>query len=140
MDKLRERLIGELVGFARATDGNEHLISDSSTALIRECLATQPADEIELENLLGRIEAAKRAMVPDCFHCANPCGRNAALDFSELAHVGAAEREAKLRILRNLLDFCGTTPESALYRGLIALGLEGVSPEFLDAVAAEIHS
>lgn len=140
MNEYKAKLIGELVGIARATDGNEHLISESSTALIREALCASVSSEAELNRFLSRAEEVKRSMVPDCFLCANPCGRTAAFDLHELEMLGEAERTAKKRILDNLLSSTAETPASALYRGLIALGMDGLSPEFLTSISEELQS
>lgn len=138
MDPLKTYLICQLIGLARGTDGNEHLISEHSTAVIRACLAATPACDEELAHFLSRVEEAKRAMVPDCFLCANPCGKTAAFDLSELENMPSDVRNAKHEILNGLLHANAETREQALYRGLIALGTEGLSPEFLDSIAKEL--
>lgn len=138
MNGLKAKLIGELIGLARATDGNEHLISARSTAVIRECLAASPDTEDALNGYLSRVEAVKREMVPDCFLCANPCGRTAAFDLTELESLPSDLRAAKYRILDALLCYAPAVPETALYRGLVALGMDGLSSEFLNSIADEL--
>lgn len=140
MNIFKARLIGELIGIARATDGNEHLISARSTALLREALSVSLNGEAELRAYLSRAEEVKRAMVPDCFLCANPCGRTAAFDLSELESLNSEECEAKQRILIGLINSNPATPETALYRGLIALGMEGLSPDALKSIENELKS
>lgn len=139
MDSLKAALIGQLIGLARATDGNEHLISDRSTAVIRECLAASPDSNEALRHLLSRVEEVKRNMVPDCFLCANPCGKTAAFELSELEKYPQDVRNSKYKILDALLQSSAKAAEPALYRGLIALGMEGLSPEFLDSIAKELN-
>ena len=138
MDSMKAKLIGELIGLARATDGNEHLISDHSTTVIRACLTASPDFEEALNAYLSRVEEAKREMVPDCFLCANPCGKTAAFDLSQLESLPTDLRNAKQKILEALQDAAYPAPEAALYRGLIALGMDGLSAEFLDSIASEL--
>ena len=136
-----EKLLGELVGLARATEGNEHLITESVTEILAEILIAEVSDEAQYAAYSGKIDAAKQEMVPDCFHCANPCGRTAALDLKTLENESRQVREAKLAIL----DAIRTIARSArsretdlkLYRGLVPLGLEGYSPEELTALFAK---
>lgn len=136
-----EKLLGELVGLARATEGNEHLITESVTEILAEILIAEVSDEAQYAAYSGKIDAAKQEMVPGCFHCANPCGRTAALDLKTLENESRQVREAKLAIL----DAIRTIARSArsretdlkLYRGLVLLGLEGYSSEELTALFAE---
>jgi len=133
-------LLGELIGLARATDGNEHLITPRSTALLRECLSSRPSDPDELQTLLDKITAQKREMVPDCFFCANPCGRTAPFNLSALQKESDAVLILKNQIIEALLNTSAGTGEAALYRGLIALGMENLSAEFLSSILLEIKS
>ena len=79
-----EKLLGELVGLARATEGNEHLITEPVTQIIADILRANIQNEAQYTAFSAQIDAAKREMVPDCFQCANPCGRTAALDLKTL--------------------------------------------------------
>ncbi len=143
MDCLQCRLIGALVGLARATDGNEHLITPDSTAVVLDSLAANPSGEEELKDLLARVDEAKKKMVPDCFLCANPCGRTDSYDLSRIDQEEWDVREVKLRILAELRDLyegnIDTDLELLLYRGLIAIGLEGYSAEELYVLFRTAH-
>jgi len=77
---LGKKLLGELVGVARATEGNEHLISESVTGIVTVLLAANVLTEGQYTVYSSKIHGAKRKMVPDCFLCARPCGRTAALE------------------------------------------------------------
>lgn len=138
MEPLPGNLIGALIGIARATDGNEHLITKESTALLLECLAASPATEEELNTLLSKINALKRSMVPDCFRCANPCGRTDAYDCSRIDAEPESVRNAKYDILSKLQTLSGKpldrSAEQSLYHWLIALGMEGYSAEELSQI------
>lgn len=138
MDHLQNRLIGALIGLARATDGNEHLITDESTSVILDSLAAKPSCEDDLLRLLERIDTVKRKMVPDCYLCANPCGRTAAFDLSQLEKEESDVRNAKYGILTKLAAYSGKTLEPretlSLYHGLVAIGLEGLSAPELSQI------
>ena len=133
-----EKLLGELVGLARATDGNEHLITEAVTGIIAEILMANVSSEAQYAAYSSKIDAAKREMVPDCFHCANPCGRTAALDLKTLEGEPRQIREAKFSILGKIRTLAGSERcqerDMKLYRGLVILGLEGYSPEELTAL------
>jgi len=139
MNPNKEKLIGTLIGIARSTDGNEHLISDESTAFLRECLAAEIENSEEFRFLMERAAHIKRAMVPNCFFCANPCGRTAAFDFRELDGLEPGIRETKLRLLDHLaaLSRSGRGPDRLLYQGLIVIGMEDYPQEDLTSILLE---
>ena len=133
-----EKLLGQLVGLARATDGNEHLITEAVTEIIAEILMANVSSEAHYAAYSSKIVAAKREMVPDCFLCTNPCGRTAALDLKTLEGESQQVRETKFSILGELRTLARSErsqeADSKLYRGLVILGLEGYSPEELTAL------
>lgn len=139
MTSLKQTLIGELIGLARATDGNEHLITANSTSVILECFHANPDSEQTLQLLLSRVEAAKRKMVPDCFLCANPCGRTSAYELKELQYASEDIRSAKQQILKALENADESTNVASIYRGLIAIGMDELTPDFLISLAREIE-
>lgn len=138
MTNWEEMLLGELVGLARATDGNEHLITQAVTEMIAEILRANVRSESGYHAYSGKIDAAKREMVPDCFLCANPCGRTSALDLKNLKGESQQIQETKLAILSKIRTIsCAERSQDddlKLYRGLVILGLEGYSPEELTAL------
>lgn len=117
---MRDRILGELIGLARCTENNEHLISASTTSLVLEALAC--ADGA----ILPRIEAEKRRMVPDCFACASPCGRNSAYDISSIPEAEKAEKQRIMAALRSLHGPLSGEGERGLFLLLIILGVEGL--------------
>ena len=135
-----EKLLGQLVGLARATDGNEHLITVPITDMVADILRAEVCSEAQYCAYSVKIDAAKREMVPDCFHCANHCGRTAALDLKVLAEESQAVRQTKFAILDEIRNLSGTErskeTDLKIYRGLVILGLEGYSPEELYALFA----
>lgn len=126
MKRYKEILMGELIGIARATDGNEHLISDESTVFLRECLKSDPVSEEEFRNLMNRAAEVKKSMVPDCFLCANPCGRTVPFDLCELDGLDPGIREIKLKLMDHLITLSGTGrgADRLFYQGLIVIGME----------------
>lgn len=128
----RPKLIGELVGLARATDGNEHLITPDSTAVLRRCLSACGEDLVSAEELLALVDQAKRKMVPDCFLCANPCGKNAPYDLSRLADQPEWVRVLKEELLAAACRYAGQGGEDLLlYQVLILVGMEDAEEDIL---------
>lgn len=130
------QLVGELIGLARATDGNEHLINPSATATIRECLTRIAEETADVPALLQKVEEEKRNMVPNCFVCANPCGRTSAFDLSELpvGEIGQLKQQLLDALCRN----ARTLPEGILYRDLVIIGLTDYTREDLLPLIQEI--
>lgn len=126
MNPYKLSLIGELIGLARATDGNEHLINESATLIVRKVLLADEncLDEAAFVRLRDEVLTQKRNMVPDCFLCAAPCGKTSAYDLSAVRE----HQLFKARILRDLTSV-PTIPEEFLYKGLIILGMDDIYPE-----------
>lgn len=151
--KLQDRLLGALIGLARATDGNEHLISESSTAVIVEGLAASGNDSgmdpAVLEALLLRVEEEKRNMVPDCYICAAPCGRTSAYDMEDLRHIEENARNRKLQLLSMICRLANYAKNGAIrgesreevdrffYKALIVIGLDSFGEEGLLSILQE---
>lgn len=152
--RLQDKLTGALIGLARSTDGNEHLISPSTTAVIVESLfatlANVNLDDSALEQLLGRVEAEKRKMVPDCFVCASPCGKNNDYDMEQLWSAHEDIRSLKSLILLGIrgiaayayhaavLGYHDETVDRFFYKALTVLGMEDWSMEDLLPVVLEM--
>lgn len=138
--QLRDKLTGALIGLARATDGNEHLISDSSTNLVVESLiATSPSadsDPTVLTSLLCRVEEEKRKMVPNCFECASPCGRTSDYDMRKLRNIPRDAQTLKHQLLQGIRDMAAharraaalgchdKTVDDFFYKALIVIGMD----------------
>lgn len=136
MKKEYETLMGELIGLARATDGNEHLITPSATEVIRVCLHAAHTTTGDISCLQERILEEKRKMVPNCFVCANPCGRTSAFDFSELP--AGPIRALKLTLLDALCAAADSVPEPILYRDLVIIGIPDYTEEDLIPMIREL--
>lgn len=141
MDDNRKRLIGALIGLARATEGNEHLITPSVNAVVSDSLTAEDPEAVGV--CLKRVEEEKRKMVPDCFYCASPCGRTSDYDLNGLASAEPAVRALKEQLLA---DLCHIAPEVKngdclpLYRALIAVGIDDFTVEELMPIADALHS
>ena len=123
-----EELFGEMISLARITDGNEHLITPDSTALLRRCLSRMASGTADPQLLTTEILAQKQKMVPDCFRCANPCGKTFPYDLGELPE--GEIRDLKIAILDRLC-VKPYVPEDLLYRALTAVSLWGYEKEDL---------
>lgn len=141
------KLIGALIGLARATEGNEHLILPSTTTLVIECLsADHQSDEGETNRLLSRVEEEKRRMVPECYACTAPCGRNNAFEMNRLQMENPEIRNIKYNILNGIsqLSKAHKEPcaeeESLLYRSLILIGIEDPSEKILRSYQTQIQN
>lgn len=149
---MNNKLIGELIGLARCTDGNEHLITPSATTLLIDALSAVQTEEASTAQLLVRIEEEKRKMVPDCFLCASPCGKNSAYRMELLQ-----EDPSEIWVLKELL-LCGIQRLAAhfskfdkriltgcdwecfLYKALIVIGLDGLTEDRMQLVICELNN
>ena len=86
--ELQDKLTGSLMGLARATEGNEHVVSDSTAAVIVEglfaTLTNVNFDNDALLAIMDRVDIEKRKLVPECYKCTSSCGRNNDYDMNNL--------------------------------------------------------
>ena len=143
---MMEQLLGALIGLARATDGNEHLINPSATGLILECLiaSRETLTEERMTALLQRIDEEKRRMIPDCFTCAAPCGKNNAYDMGQLQEEEPQVRALKQQLLAGIQAMAvRDNPETAehfFYKALVVIGIDGLAPKHLESVIEQMQS
>ncbi len=142
---MRDALLGELIGIARAVDGNDHLLRPQTDVLVRQALAAagEPLPEAQRLALLKEaVLQEKQVLVPGCFACAAPCGRTAAHDMARLKEEPAEVQALKEKLLLRLFDAAAedALPASALYPPLFALGWEGVGEEELRPFLAELDT
>lgn len=112
-----KELIGKLIGLARATEGNEHLIRESLFTLIRASLS----QEIDEKKLIKLCNEEKKYLVPDCFSCMCPCGRTSDYDIEELEEESGVGRDLRVIILNELFYQKGID-NNLLLRALYAIG------------------
>ena len=144
---LQAQLVGALIGIARAVDGNEHLISDSTDKIVREGLAAALPDtnlgSDSLSALIQRAEDERKKLIPHCYECAAPCGKNHNYDMRRLCTADEDICSLKLLILcgiRNMAVYAcraaalGRTDHEVnrfFYQALFAVGEEGFGTQEL---------
>ena len=151
---MQNKLIGELIGLARATDGNEHLITSYVTDVIIDSLCTvlplPQYTSYDVEQLLKRVEEAKRSMIPDCFLCASPCGKNSAYDMTRFENADVEVRSLKTTLLNGICcmaiyarqaaacSYRNVHAEHFFFKALIAIGMDDFGVEDLISIVLEM--
>ena len=147
---LQDELIGALIGLARATEGNEERISETTDTIILEGLfATLTNVNFEnqaLEELRKRVEAEKEKLVPSCFACLSSCGRTNDYDMKELWNAQEDIRSLKSLILfgirgvaayayhAKVLGYTDAEVNRFFYKALYAVGTDWGMEELLPIV------
>lgn len=131
LEEMRSRLIGALIGLARSTEGNEHLVNDGTASLVLAGLrAAASEDDAGMEEMLRLVTEEKRRMVPDCFYCACPCGRTSDYDLSQLQKLPEDLHRLKMQILTAITDAAASSngyrrsQQEVFYLSLFAVGME----------------
>ena len=148
---LQAQLVGALIGIARAVDGNEHLISDSTDKIVREGLAAALPDanlgNDFLSALIQQAENEKKKLIPHCYECAAPCGKNNNYDMRRLCTADEDICSLKLLILCGVRDMAAYSCRAAalgrtdhevnrfFYQALFAIGEESFGVQELLPVA-----
>ena len=151
---LQDKLTGSLIGLARATEGNEHMVSDSTAAVIVEglfaTLTNVNFDNDALLSIMERVEVEKQKLVPECGKCASPCGRNNDYDLSKLWNADEDICSLKSLILfgiRGVAAYAyhatvlGRKDEAIhqfLYKALFAIGMDDWGMEELLPIVLEV--
>lgn len=137
------RLTGALIGLARATEGNEHLVTPETKHILLEGLkATVPGVSADFEALLTEIGSEKRRLIPNCYTCAAPCGKNNDFSLEEIRWEPQQIRELKALLLSaaQAVAGYGETVFPFLCKALIMLGITGYRREHLLPVLQEAGS
>ena len=149
--ELQDKLTGALIGLARATEGNDHVVSDSTAATIVEGLfATLVFDNDALLAIMDRVDAEKRKLVPECYNCTSSCGRNNDYDMQNLWNAQEDIRSLKSLILCGVrgigtyayhaaaLGYKDETIHRFLYRALFAIGMDDWGMDELLPIVLEV--
>ena len=120
-------VLSALVALARAAEGNEWNITADTRELITEAIND---DGENTESLLKRIEDERKRLVPDCFHCASPCGRTAPYDLEGFINADEETKKAKQILLSSLKEVSGKG-DDLIFRVLYAIGRDDWSAEEL---------
>ena len=151
---LQDALTGALIGLARATEGNEDLVSDSAAAVVIEglfaTLTNVNFDNAALQRIIDRVDAEKRRLVPDCYSCAASCGRNNDYDMDRLWTADEDIRSLKSLILFGIRGIAAYAYHAAvlgyqdevihrfLYKALFAIGMDDWGMEELLPIVMEV--
>ena len=127
-------LIGALIGLARATEGNEELISSSTIDILFRSL--QNIENNNTTNLLEEIEKEKKKLIPLCYSCQTNCGRNDAYDFNIVINNENNISKLKLEILNQILKISKTNNKNTytytlLFNSLFILGIDNINEDYL---------
>lgn len=138
---MKEKLLGAVIGLARATENNEDLITETTDNLLTEGLIASMPDssytEDNLNELYKNVMAEKQRIIPSCFTCAFPCGRTDNYNMQELWDMDKPLRELKLKLLLGIQYLAMNQERSKeatayLYKALILFGIywdeEGMVP------------
>lgn len=151
--QLQDRLTGALIGLARATEGNGHMVGDSTAAVTVEglfaTLTNVNFDNAALLALMDRVDAEKRKLVPECYKCASACGRNNDYNMQKLWNADEDIRSLKSLILFGIRGVAAYAYHAAvlgyrdemihqfLYKALFAIGTEDWGMEELLPIIME---
>ena len=149
--QLQDKLTGMLIGLARATENNDHLLTDSTAAIVVEGLCTAAtADAETLLRLVERVDEEKRKLVPDCYTCTSQCGRTSEYDMNNLQNANEDVRSLKSLILFGIrglaacayhaaaLGYKDHTIHKLLYKALFSIGMDDWGMNELLPIALEI--
>ena len=148
--KLQDELTGALIGLARATVGNEDLMTAETDKLMLEGLFTTITNvnfnNETIDVLMARIRAEKQRFVPDCSVCTSPCGRTNDYDMCEIWEADEDIRSLKSLILFGIrgmaayayhaavLGYTDKAVNDFFYKALFVIGMDYGMDELLPVV------
>lgn len=152
--RLQDELTGALIGLARATEGNEQLVTEEMNQLVLEGLFTTITNvnfnDETLKILIDKIEDTKKKLVPNCFTCSDSCGRNNNFDMSTLWTTDEDIRSLKSLILfgirgmaayayhASVLGYTDETISKFFYKALFAIGMKDWGMDKLLPIVLEV--
>jgi len=149
--ELQNRLTGALIGIARAVDGNEHLISESTDQIVLEGLSATLTnfDRYSLSALIQRAADEKKRLIPHCFECASPCGKNNDYNMSRLWTADEDVLSLKVLLLlgiRGMAYACHAAAQEHVdqdltrffYQALFAIGEESFGTQELLPIVKKV--
>ena len=152
--RLQDELTGALIGLARATEGNEQLVTEEMNQLVLEGLFTTITNvnfnDETLKLLIDKIEDTKKKLVPNCFTCSDSCGRNNNFDMSTLWTTDEDIRSLKSLILfgirgmaayayhASVLGYTDETISKFFYKALLAVGMKDWGMDELLPIVLEV--
>ena len=152
--RLQDELTGALIGLARATEGNEQLVTEEMNQLVLEGLFTTITNvnfnDETLKLLIDKIEDTKKKLVPNCFTCSDSCGRNNNFDMNTLWTSDEDIRSLKSLILfgirgmaayayhSSVLGYTDETISKFFYKALFAIGMKDWGMDKLLPIVLEV--
>ena len=152
--RLQDELTGALIGLARATEGNEQLVTEEMNQLVLEGLFTTITNvnfnDETLKLLIDKIEDTEKKLVPNCFTCSDSCGRNNNFDMSTLWTTDEDIRSLKSLILfgirgmaayayhASVLGYTDETISKFFYKALFAIGMKDWGMDKLLPIVLEV--
>lgn len=137
-------LLGAVIGLARATEGNEDLITKSTHQALLKALTLSPdAPETTISEIRMLVREEKRKLVPNCFDCAMPCGRTDDFDPQVLLKEDTLIYSAKMELLQTLRTLAPNMDTSAItlphfYQSLCFIGYDYVTTEQIQKLKAAV--
>ena len=125
-ERVRDELLGALVGLARATT-SEPKTDDTDEVLNAglRLLAQPDVPEEKLQRMLSIVHTEKHRVAPNCAACAMPCGNTNDYDLARLWNAPQDVRALKLRMLAAAIRLAQQRPsgdeQTAVYRVLFTL-------------------
>ncbi len=152
--EFQDKLTGALIGLARATEGNESLVNETTDRLVLEGLFTTITN-VNFNNetisaLIKKIEAEKERLVPKCLCCSSACGRNDNYDMNELWNANEDIRSLKSLILfgirgvaayayhAEVLGYRDADVNKFFYKALFAIGMKDWGMDELLPIVLEV--
>lgn len=136
---LQDKLTGALIGLARASEGNEELITPNTDQIIMEglftCVTNVNFNNESIMALLKKVEAEKQRLAPQCASCGASCGRNDNYDMNDLWNADEDIRSLKSLILFGIrgvaayayhasrLGYTDIDVNKFFYKALFAIGM-----------------
>lgn len=137
---LQDRLTGALIGLARASEGNESLLTETTHRLVIEALfatlTNVSFDNDTISALTRHVEEEKSRLIADCGGCASDCGHNEDYDMNRLWSADEDIRSLKSLILFGIRGMAAYAYHAAvlgyidkevshfLYKALLAVGMD----------------
>lgn len=151
---LQDKLTGYLIGLVRAADGSPSRVSDSTDRIIIEglfaTLTNVSFDNNAISELIERVRAEKKRIIPRCFQCASPCKRNADYNLQNLWNASEDIRSLKSLILFGIrgmaayayhaavLGYTDTEINKFFHKALFAIGIDDWKTEELLPLVMEV--
>ncbi|MCI9515214.1 MAG: hydroxylamine reductase [Oscillospiraceae bacterium] len=152
--EIQDKLTGALIGLAKAAEGNNHMVSDSTHSVIVEglfaTLTNVNFDNGALLAIMDKVSVEKRKLVPECYKCASACGRNNDYDMEKLWNADEDIRSLKSLILFGIRGVAAYAYHAAvlgyrddfvhqfLYKALFAIGMDDWGMEELLPIVLEV--